>query len=129
MVNNLKKGIDIYFVGEKIPMKVMASNERYAICSRKFHRREDAGIVKSRMEMGDYYSFKQGYEDLKDETVYTILDFDLNWKAPHSSYGHDYDFQNEESCNKCLADLMSGEIELSRRNHVILNINWEKTKN
>jgi len=37
----LTEGQDIYFIGEEIPMKVIAVSDQYAICTRKFDKKAD----------------------------------------------------------------------------------------
>jgi len=125
---NLKKGQEVYFVGEKIPMTVNRISKNYAICTRNLHRREDADILKHKVEMGGYCTFSEAYNDLKDSLIYSILDFKNNTKGPHNSFGHGIEKDTlYEDAKEVLDDLESGEIEMSRRNSCKLNINWELT--
>jgi len=73
-----KKGGMIYFNGEKLPYKVMAVSDRYAIVSRKLKRREDADLLRHEVEMMAFSTFTEAYNFHKDSPVYSVLDFETN---------------------------------------------------
>lgn len=94
----MKVGDKIYFKGEKIGYTVMACDERYAICVKPFN--------------------------IKHTVQYCIVDFiecirgaDNYWK-----WGGYYDYSDKEECEKCLKGLYSGEVKISSRNQVLLEI-------
>ena len=74
-------GKQVYFTNEKLPYKVMAVSERYAVCVRKLNRNEDAKLLHDMVNMGAYSSFTNAYKDSKYCPVYTIVDFNENIKA------------------------------------------------
>jgi hypothetical protein len=124
----LSKGMKVFFVGEKLPMIVKSVNENFAICTRKLHIREDSDILKHKVAMGAYMSFTDAYQDLKDEMVYSIIDFKNNLRGP-DNYGAYCDYKNEKQIEKVLSLLEKGEVELSRRNQCIYNLDFERTLN
>jgi hypothetical protein len=124
----LSKGMDIFFIGEKLPMKVMAVNEKFAICTRKLHRKEDLNLLRERVEMRAYLSVSEAYSDLKKEMVYTIIDLKNNAKGP-DNYGGYCGYKDQEEIEEVLSLLNKGEIELSRRKAVEYNLDFERTLN
>ena len=118
-------GQKIYFVEEKLPMKIIAINDKFAICTRKFNKKEDDGILKNRVEMGAYLTKQDAYNDLKDETIYSCLDFINNMRGPHNLIFNIYDFNKLEDMMILLNDLTSGEVILSYRNSCKLKINYK----
>lgn len=112
----------IYFEGETLPFKVIAYNENFIICTRKLSRRADADILHYKVEMNAYCSFTQAYNDLKDEVVYTIIDSRNKIRGPHNMVISGYDFKEPDSMLELLADLESGETEVSRRNSCELKV-------
>lgn len=97
----MKLGQKIYFNGEKQPMKVKALTERFAIVTKPFNPQRTV--------------------------IYSILDFKEQKKAPNNLVFNIYDYAIQEDIDECMKDLLSGECELSRRNSVDLNIDWERT--
>lgn len=53
-------------------------------------------------------------------TWYTILDFELRIRGAHNYIFNFYNMLLHQDINKCLDDLLSGEIEISHRNRVEL---------
>lgn len=127
-IKNLKQGQDIYFVGEKLPMKINAINDNFAVCTRELHRRHDSRLLHFEVERGCYWTFTEAYNHLKDEMVYSCLDFNKKIKASHNIIFNNYDFKSQEDINKLLKDLSSGETMLSKRSEAELLIDWTKTK-
>lgn len=124
----LKVGQDIFFKGEKLPMTLNALGERFAVCTRKLHRREDADLLHFEVERGAYNSFTEAYNELKDDLIYSCLDFESNRRAPHNIIFNCYDFRNQEDIDSLLKDLECGKAELSSRNYSELRIDIERKK-
>lgn len=125
--SKLTPGQKVYFLDEKLPYEVKATSDRYAVVSRKLNRREDAGLLKYKVEMSAYFSFTEAFNDLKDSPVYSIIDFKEEIKAPDNLIFTSVDYFDPEDCQKAIKMLESGEMELSHRNRVDLKIDWEKT--
>jgi len=128
MKNPLKVGQQVFFTNEKLPMTVMATSDRYAVVSRKLHRREDADLLHHKVKMDAYSSFTEAFENCKDLPVYSILDFEENIKGPDNLIFGDFDYSEEKDCVKAIKDLENGRMEITHRNRVDLNIDWAKTK-
>jgi hypothetical protein len=122
----LSKGMKVYFVGEKLPMEVKAADKNYAICTRKLNRRHDADLLHHKVKMGDYLSFMDAYYFLKEEMVYTIVDFKNNLRGP-DNFGGWCDYKDEKEIKKLLSLLNKGKVELSRRNQVKYNLDFDRT--
>lgn len=124
----LHKGQNVFFIGEVLPMVVNAVNDNYAVCTRNLHRRHDADLLHHKVETAAYLSFSEAYNALKEEIVYTILDFHNKAKGPHNLVFNLYAFEEPESVEELLRDLEAGKVELSRRNSVALEIDWDRTE-
>lgn len=120
-------GKKVYFKDEKLPYNVMASSERYAIASRKIHRREDADLIHYKVEMGAYISFKEAFEANKDNPVYSIVDFNKNIRGAENFVFGIYDYFKESDCDKAIKDLESGLMEISHRHRCELFVDFEKS--
>lgn len=94
--DGLKINDKIFFSLEKKPFTVKAINERYAICTQEYN--------------------------LKKTVFYTIIDFLERKRSTHDLIFNLYDFTEQPDIDKCLSDLKSGELGLSRRNSVDLDI-------
>lgn len=125
--NELKVGYNICFEGEKLPMKLKAIGGKFAICTRKLHRRHDADLLHFEVERGCYFTFTEAYDDLKNEIVYSCLDFESELRAPHNLIFNPYDFNDQDSIKELLKDLEKGRVELSKRYNTGLLIDWVKT--
>lgn len=126
-MRRLIQGKNVYFEGELLPFKVMAESQNFAICTRKFDKKADADTVAHLVKTRAYSSAFIANGALKDEIVYTIVGFKHNERGSHNLVFNLYDFENQKSIKELMKDLESGEAEISRRNKVDLNINWEKT--
>jgi len=125
--HGLYVGMMVFFSNERPPYRVMAISKRYAVCSRKLNRRDDADMLKREVEMGAYLTFTDAYNVLKGTGVYSIVDFKKSIRSPDNLiFGH-YDYLNEVDCHRAIIALLDGEIELSQRNIADLNIDWTKT--
>jgi len=123
----LKKGQEVYFIGEKAPMVVNEINENYAICTRDLHRWYDAELIKYEASEG-FKSFTESYNELKNSIVYSILDFKNNIKGAHNSWGYGIERKTlKKDAKEILKALESNEIEISRRNNCHLNIDFSRT--
>lgn len=112
----------IYFLEDKLPYKIMAASESYAIAVRKLHRREDADLLHHQVKMSAYYSFTQAFNSNKFNPVYSIIDFNNNKRGSDNLVFGMINYFSSEDCEKCINMLESGEIQLSHRNSVELNI-------
>lgn len=129
---NYKKlisGQKIYFVGEGIPMELIAKNNRYGVVVRPLSIEEDYDLIYFQVERGAYSDTEEAYEALKSDPVYSLLDFKEEKKAPSNLIFNLYDFWSKEECIDSIVDLKKGNHELSRRHGVDLNIDWERTLN
>jgi len=98
----LKVGDKIYFVNENRPMVIKARTERYAIVTKPFN--------------------------LQKTVLYSIIDFQNQKKAPNNMVFNSYDYKNQADIERCLLDLESGKIELSRRHGIDLDIDFERLR-
>lgn len=94
--SGIKINDKVYFSTEKAPYTVKAFDGRYAICTKP-------------------YNFKK-------TVMYTIIDFKEAKRSTNNLVFNMYDYKVQEDIDECLKDLKSGEIELSRRNSVDLDI-------
>lgn len=120
-------GKKVYFTNEKLPYKVMALIERYAVVSRPLNRREDADLLHNQVKMGAYFTFTEAFEHNKKSPIYSIIDFEQNIKAPDNMVFGIYDYSKESDCKKVINDLESGELELSFRNRCELSVDMERS--
>jgi hypothetical protein len=125
--NLLKAGQKLFFKGEGIPMELIARTKRYAVVVRSLDIEEDYDLIYFQVERGAYFDTKSAYEDLKDEPVYSLIDFKEGKKAPSNMVFCMYDFFSKKDCEKAVADLEKGEHELSTRHGAELNIDWDRT--
>lgn len=123
----LKKGQEIYFIGEKLPFKIMAISEKFAIVSRALDKVEDNQLLKHEVKMGAYVNLEQAFEENKNDPVYALIDFERKIKGPSIYFMKDVDYFSETDCEKCLSELESGEEEISRRNSANLDIDFKRT--
>lgn len=122
-------GKKVYFTDEKLPYKVMAVSERYAVVSRPLNRREDADLLHHQVKMGAYLSFTEAYEHNKQNPIYSLIDFEEEIKAPDNLIFGVYDYSDTESCKQVIKDLESGKIKLSSRNRCELSVDIERSLN
>lgn len=112
----------ILFSNDNIAFTVKAIDKRFAICTRRFDKKEDKSIVDYQVEMGAYFSKREAEKCLKDEIIYTIIDFKSNIRSTDSWIFGKFDYNAQSDIDQCLSELNSGETELSRRNQVPLSI-------
>jgi len=125
----LKEGQKVFFIGEGIPMELIARTENYGCVIRSLDINEDFELLSYKVESGAYLDCESALEDLKDSPVYSLLDFKEEKKAPSNMLfaGDFYDFWSKRGCKKACIDLERGKHELSRRNGCDLVIDWERT--
>lgn len=94
--SGIKVNDKVYFSSEKAPYTVKAFDGRYAICTKP-------------------YNFKK-------TVMYTIVDFKEDKRSTNNLVFNIYDYKVQKDIDQCLKDLRSGEIQLSRRNSIGLDI-------
>lgn len=94
----VKVGDKVYIPTEKKPYTVKARDERYIICTKP------------------YYA--------KKSVFYFIVDLVEKWRAPDNML-FCRGYETDEQCQERLKELQSGEIELSRRRGIPLDIEIE----
>jgi len=123
----LTTGQSVYFFSDALPFEVKAISKRYAVCVRPLNRKNDAAMIKNRVEMAAYSSFLDAYKALKSSPVYTIVDFERQICSTNNLVFNSYDYFDEGDCLKTIIALLDGEIELSHRNKADLDIDWNRT--
>lgn len=125
----LKEGQKVFFIGEGIPLELIARTENYGCVIRSLDIDEDFELLLHEVETGAYLDCERALEALKDSPVYSLLDFKEEKKAPSNMLfaGDLYDFWSKRGCKKACVDLERGKHELSRRNGCDLRIDWERT--
>lgn len=94
----VKVGDKVYVPTEKKPYKVRARDDRYIICTKPFNPQRTV--------------------------LYFIVDLADKWRAPDNMVFCS-GYETDEDCQERLAELQNGEIELSRRRGVPLDIDIE----
>lgn len=126
---NLKESQKIYFVGEKLPMELIARTENYGVVVRSLDFKEDSDLLKFEIERGCAMNFQEAFDTNKDSPVYSLLDFQEEKRAPSNLVFCNYDFWSKKDCVQAVQDLENGVHELSRRHGTDLNIDWDRTLN
>ena len=128
VINNIfKVGQKVYFKHEKLAYNVMALSNRYAIVSRKLHRRVDAPLLHHRVSMNAYSNFTEAFTANKDNPVYSLIDFQENSRSSDNLVFSMYDYFQASDCQQAIKDLEAGKLLLSDRNKIELDIDEEKT--
>lgn len=91
-------GDKVYVSNEKKPYKVRARDDRYIICTKPFNPQHTV--------------------------LYFIIDLVDKWRAPDNMIFCS-GYETDEDCQERLAELQSGEIELSSRRGIPLDIDIE----
>lgn len=92
----LAVGDKVKFEAEKGAYTVKARSARFAICTKPFN--------------------------LKRTVIYTIVDFERDVRGTNNLVFNVYDYAKQEDVDACLRDLEAGEVEVSYRNCVELDI-------
>jgi hypothetical protein len=116
MTHQLQLNNKVFFEGERLPYLVKAINDRYAICTRKLNRREDAQLLWNKVEMNAFISFTEAYNHLKTCSVYTIIDFKENKRGTDDYVFSPYDYSIQRDIDEALSDISFGRFSLSKRN-------------
>ncbi|KAA5532670.1 KTSC domain-containing protein [Taibaiella lutea] len=122
MENNLKYRDEVIFANETLPYQVMAISKRYAIVTRKIDKKEDEGLIRREVNNGDYDTFEEAFEANKNNTVYYLIDFVAETRAPNDRVFNPYNYDSLESINQCVTDLEAETVRLSERNSCKLEI-------
>ena len=99
MINHCKRlnvGDKIKFKSEKQRYTIKAKSDRYLICTKPFN--------------------------LQKTVLYTIIDAEENIRGTNYLIFNCYDYAKDEDIQDCLSDLISGKLEISRRNRIELDI-------
>lgn len=91
-------GDKVYIPNHKRPFRVKARDDRYIICTKPFNARHTV--------------------------IYFIIDLADKWRAPDNLI-FCLGYETDEDCKERLEQLQSGEIELSRRRGIPLDIDIE----
>ncbi len=94
----VKIGDKVYVPNEKKPYRVRARDDRYIICTKPFNPQHTV--------------------------LYFIVDLVDRWRAPDNMIFCS-GYETDKDCQERLAELQSGEIELSRRRGIPLDIDIE----
>lgn len=94
--HNIAIGDKLYFSTDKRPYAVKAADDRYVIATKPFNARKTV--------------------------LYTILDFEGQWRGPNDWVFNPYDYSVQSDIDQCLADLQKDEAHLSRRHGLRLVI-------
>jgi len=92
----LERGTRVKFEAEKGAYTVKARSERFAICTKPFNP--------------------------KRTVIYTIVDFERDVRGANNLIFNIYDYAKQEDIDACLRDLEAGNVEVSYRNCVELDI-------
>jgi len=94
----VKVGDKVYIPEQKRPFRVRARDDRYIICTK--------------------------WINLKHTVLYFIIDLQEKWRAPDDMIFCSR-YETDEQCNERLKELESGEIFMSQRRGIPLNIDIE----
>jgi len=125
-LNNFKK---IFFTSDPIPYNIMCMNDNYVIVSRKLDLKQDIDILQHSVDMNAYISLEDAYRHNKDNPIYSIIDRINEKRGTDNLVFRVTDYFDTESCIKCLSELNSGVVSISRRTETYLDIDIEKTLN
>lgn len=91
-------GNKVFFPNEKRPYTVRARDDRFIICTKPFNPQHTV--------------------------LYTIIDLQNKWRGPDNMVFCS-GYESDEDCTERLTELQSGEIEVSRRRGIPLDIDVE----
>lgn len=97
LISKLTIGTKVFFTGEKQPFWIKANDgKRFVIATKPFN--------------------------VQRTVIYTILDFQQGLRNRNNLIFNMYDYKIQEDIDKCMADLQSGEAEISHRRPVEIDI-------
>lgn len=111
-----KEGDVIRFEADNLPFTVKACSHRYLICTRP--------IVLS--DLKDWNECGYTKSELMKTVIYTIVDLDEQIRGPHDRVLSPYDYVQQQDIETCLEDIEKGEISISVRYRVPLDIRWQQ---
>lgn len=94
--NLLKIGDKIKFETEKQRYTVKAKSDRFLICTKPFNP--------------------------KKTCLYTIIDLDRLVRGTNDRIFNPYDYMIQEDIDECMEDLISGKVEATHRNCILLDV-------
>ena len=118
----------IYFKGEKLPMELIARSKRYAVVVRALDIEEDYDLIYFEVERGAYFNTEEAFNAIKENPVYSLIDFQEEKRAPSNLVFNPWDFWSKEDCVECINELDKGSHQLSTRHGAELSIDWERTE-
>lgn len=133
MTKKLKIDQQLYFEGEKLPMRVEAisTSKRYVICTRKLDIEEDKEDLLWEVKMERAKDIDEAYENLRKYPIYSILDIQQKIRGAINN-PDGYSFNTNSDFQKIFNDLEVGKIGISDTNRcklVIMRITewiWKK---
>lgn len=90
----------IKFQEEKLSYKVVAKDDRYMVCIKPFN--------------------------VKKTYLYTMVDLLEKIRGTDGFVFQIFDYQKEQDAKQYIEMLKTGEIQISKRNRIPLNISWQK---
>lgn len=118
---------EILFHLDNIPFKVIAVSNRYAVCTRKIDRHEDADAIEYQVEMHAYSNKTEAWKELRGEVMYTIVDFQEQIRGKDNLVFWIYEYKTVAGCWQALVGMMQGDIEISGRSYTKLSIKNKNT--
>lgn len=112
----------VKFFEDILEFDIVAEDDRFMICTRALDRYNDEELLQHEVNVGAYLDIDSAFEQSKDSVVYTIVDHKHLIRGTHNWILDPYDLTNHENMIQLLADLNSGECELSRRTKIPLHI-------
>lgn len=125
--SELTTGQNLYFIGQVLPMKLIARSERYGCVVRTIDKNADIGLLQYEIDRGCAIDIDDAWSKNKQYPVYSLLDFLEEKAAPSNLLFPTYDFFKQKDCERAIRDLYRGEHELSRRHGTDLQIDWNLT--
>lgn len=101
MAYSINKGQKIWFSDGKKSFKVREANERFAICT-------------------------QPYNFQPNTVIYTIIDFEKNIRGMDNMIFGMHDYYSDEDCAEAMKELLSGDLEISRKQHKHVTLDIRK---
>jgi hypothetical protein len=121
-MKEIKEGCNIFFKKEKLPMTLIAKTDRFGIATRYLDIESDYEIIWHEVERGKYQDIQEAYDALKNEIIYTYIDFEKEIKGDSDRLFCLYDYESKQSCIEAVNDMENGKHSISKRNFVELDI-------
>ena len=117
-----KDGSKVLFKEENLPMEIIAHSDKYAVAMRDLDKNEDRELLEFKVKTGVYSSVHEAFDALKNEPVYTFIDAEEGVRGPSDRLFNGFDYYSKRGCENAIKALESGEIFISKRHRVSLNI-------